>query len=272
MPSMRLSRFLRRLPAFACLLAVLLMASLAGAYGRVKWKSTRLKESESGGSWRIELEIHLPRAPDLPTIPAKFEFQQTKVYERYLDDAHGEKPVIRKIPTPGKQKIIESSDIGFLDPGEGTIQKRTRFSFKITRGHGFEAGEFKVTIRDTRRGAILGRQVRLILEGDNPVVDRRSMVFASRDEVEKKDDEKKKKEAEEREAAAAASEPEENEEWWPEISEEEEYGKPPAEEEKPGGCGCRTAAGHERPELGLLALGLLAGIGLRRRRRPQPPA
>jgi MYXO-CTERM domain-containing protein len=273
MPSMTLCRFLKYLAAYAALLAVLLTASLAAAYGSVKWKSTRLKESESGGSWHIELTISLPQTPDLPTIPTKFKFQQKMVYERYLDDAHKEKPVVRKIPTPGKQPIIEGSDIGFLDPGLGKIQKRTRFSFKITRGHGFEAGEYQVTITDTRKGAQLGGATRLILEGDNPAVDRRSMIFASDDSKKdkKKEEEERKKKAEM--AAASSNEPEESEEWWPEITEEEEYGRPPPEEEeKPGACGCRTAGNAARPELGLLALGLLGAVVARRRRRAQSRA
>jgi MYXO-CTERM domain-containing protein len=270
MPSMTLCRFLKHLPAYAALLAVLLTASLAAAYGSVKWKSTRLKESESGGSWHIDLTINLPSTPDLPTIPAKFKFQQKTVYERYLDDAHKDKPVVRKIPTPGKQPVIEGSDIGFLDPSLGKIQKRTRFSFKITRGHGFEAGEYQVTITDTRKGAQLGGTTRLILEGDNPVVDRRSMIFASEDpgkEKKKKEEEERKKKAEM--MSATGNEPEENEEWWPEVTEEEEYGRPPPEEEKPGGCGCRSAGGAARPEPALLALGLLGVVVARRRRRAQ---
>jgi MYXO-CTERM domain-containing protein len=264
MQSMNHSRFPRRLLPAACLLAALLVTSLAAAYGSVKWKSTRLKERESrGGSWHIELTITLNRAPDMPTVPVKFEFKENTYYERYKDDAHGDKPVIRRVPTPGKQPIVESSDIGFLDPSDGKIQKRTRFSFKITRGHGFEAGDWTVTIRDARNGQILGHATRLILEGENPVVDRRSMVFAGT--VKKK--EEKKEEAEEE---SSEPNPEEDEANWPETTDEELYG-PTHEgevEEKPGGCGCR-AAGGSGPVLPL-ALGLAAlAIGVAGRRRRQ---
>ena len=270
MRSMASIRFPRFLAAWACLLSVLLVTSLAAAYGRVQWKSKKLKESESrGGSWKIELTIFMPRSPDLPTIPTKFEFKQDVYYERYKDDAHGDNPQLRKVPTPGKQPIIEGVDIGFLDPGTGTIQKRTKFSFKITRAHGFEAGEWSVKIRDARNGSPIGQQVRLVLEGENTVVDRRSMVFASGD------DKKKKKKDEEGGGEGGASQGggdedtgdtqkvdlEDNEDVWPEEEE-----RPPAIEEKPGGCGCRAAgaAGSEHP---LLLLPVVLGLGLILRRR-----
>jgi len=271
MQSMASSRFPRHFAAWACLLAVLLLTSLAAAYGRVVWKSKKLKETESrGGSWKIELEIHMPRAPDLPTIPAKFEFKQNVYYERYKDDAHGDTPVLRKVPTPGKQPIIEGVDMGFLDPGSGTIQKRTKFSFKITRAHGFEAGEWTVKIRDARNGSPIGQQIRLVLDGENKVVDRRSMVFASGD-----DKKKKKKDEEGGGAGGAASggdgedtggaqkvDLEENEDLWPEVEEE----PPPPVEDKPGACGCRTA-GTSTPDSGLLLLPVVLGLGLGLRRR-----
>jgi len=274
MQSMASSRFPRHFAAWACLLAVFLITSLASAYGRVIWKSKRLKERESrGGSWKIELEIHMPRAPDLPTIPAKFEFKQTVYYERYKDDAHGDTPQTRRVPTPGKQAIIEGVDMGFLDPGTGTIQRRTKFSFKITRAHGFEAGEWTVKMRDARNGRPIGHQVRLVLEGENTVVDRRSMVFASGDKKKDKDDEGGG------EGGGASSgggdedtgdtqkvDLEDNEELWPEVEEE----PPPPVEEKPGACGCR-AAGRSTDERGLLLLPVVLGLGfaLRRSARKQ---
>jgi MYXO-CTERM domain-containing protein len=269
MQSMASSRFPRYLAAWACLLAVLLLTSLAAAYGRVQWKSKKLKESESrGGSWKIELTIYMPRAPDLPTIPAKFEFKQNVYYERYKDDAHGDTPQIRKVPTPGKQPIIEGVDMGFLDPGTGTIQKRTKFSFKITRAHGFEAGEWTVKIRDARNGSPIGQQVRLVLDGENKVIDRRSMVFAS------PDDKKKKKDEGGGEGGASSGgggddtgdaqkvDLEENEDLWPEVEEE----PPPPVEDKPGACGCRTA-GTSNTDSGLLLLPVVLGLGLTLRRR-----
>ncbi len=269
MQSMASSRFPRHLAIWACLFAVLLITSLATAYGRVVWKSKKLKETESrGGSWKIELEIHMPRTPDLPTIPAKFEFKQNVYFERYKDDAHGDTPQIRRVPTPGKQPIIEGVDMGFLDPGSGTIQKRTKFSFKITRGHGFEAGEWTVKMRDARNGNPIGQQVRLVLDGENTVIDRRSMVFASPDEKKKQKD--KEEAGGEGGGASGGGEEDtgetnkvdldENEDLWP-----EEEQPPPPVEEKPGACGCR-AAGTSTGERGLLLLPVMLGLGFVLRR------
>jgi MYXO-CTERM domain-containing protein len=267
MQSMASSRFPRFLTAWACFLAVLLVTTLASAYGRVQWKSKRLKESKSrGGSWKIELTIFMPRAPDLPTIPAKFEFKQNVYFERYKDDAHGDKPQTRRVPTPGKQPIIEGVDMGFLDPSSGTIQKRTKFSFKITRAHGFEAGEWTVKMRDARNGRPIGQQVRLVLEGENKVIDRRSMVFASKEDK-KKDDEGDDEESsdeggDEDSGDTQKVDLEDNEEFWPEVEEE----PPPPVEEKPGACGCR-AAGTSSSKPGLLLVPLVLGLGLFLRRK-----
>jgi len=273
MPRTRTGRFQRLLFILTCFVTAISIASVASAAGRVKWKSTRLKERESrGGSWQIELEIHLNRAPDVPTLPVKFEFKEDVYYERYKDDAHGDKPVIRKVPTPGKQPIIENSDIGFLDPSIGKIQKRTRFSFKITRAHGFEAGEWTVKIRNTRNGQQIGGATRIILEGDNEVIDRRSMVFASRPDGDKgKGDKKEEEKKETSDEEAAPSNPDDDEANWPETTDEELYGPihDSSVKEKPGGCGCRTGGapkGHTALGLALFALALGGGAWRRRRR------
>jgi MYXO-CTERM domain-containing protein len=84
---------------------------------------------------------------------------------------------------------VESVDVSFLDPGAGQIQKRTKFSFKVTRGHGYEAGEYEVTIKDGRTDSAIGTKVRLVFEGENEVIDRRAMVFSG--EKKKKKDEDK---------------------------------------------------------------------------------
>ena len=274
MPSLSDYRTLPRLLAAACAL-LLLVTSLASAYGNVTWKTTKLKENEaSGGSWKIELTIVLDRAPDLPTVTAKFEFKPTTYFERYKDDAHGDTAVVRRVSTPGKEPIIEGVDMGFLDPSDGKIQKRTKFSFKITRAHGFDAGEYQVTIRDSRNNQIIGRSVRLVLDGENPVIDRRSMVFASgdskREKEKKKKEEEEKKKKEKEEASGSKPNPEDDEEFWPEVTDQELYGPqhPDGIDEKPGACGCRTAAAPERRSgLGLGLFGLLLVAVLRRRRR-----
>jgi hypothetical protein len=166
-----------------CALAWLLCASLAFAVGRVEWKSKTLKEADNK-SWKVDIAIHLPKPPDLPTLPMKFEFQPVVYYERSMLD--GDKLVERKVPLENRQALIESVDVGFLDPGTGKIEKRTKFVFKVTRGHGYEAGEYQVTIRDGRSGDVIGTPTRLIFQGENELIDRRAMVFAGNEKKKKR--------------------------------------------------------------------------------------
>jgi MYXO-CTERM domain-containing protein len=254
---------MRRLLAWACLLLVMLMAASASA-ARVQWKSTRLKEkkiSEDEGRWHIELTIYLDRSPNFANMPVKFEFRQQSSVERFME-GESDKIKTRTIPIVGAQPVIESVDLGFLDPGTGTIQKRTKFAFDISRAHGFEAGDWQVKITDARSGAPLGATTRMVLEGENKVVDRRTMSFAAGD----KKDEKKKEDAEsgeEKEKAAPSAPVEEDETSWP----EDKPKRPPPVKEKRG-CGCRlveTSGTHAM--LGAwLILGLSGAWGLRRRR------
>ncbi len=262
----------RRFLVFWLGLGLLLFAGSAQAAGRVEWKDKAPKERE-GGSWRLELAIYLPSAPDVAHVPMKFEFQPTAYYERSMVD--GDKLIERTVPLEHRQSLIESVDVGFLDQGSGRIEKRTRFTFKVTRAHGYEAGEYKVTIKDSRNGNTVGTATTLKFMGQNEVIDRRAMVFTG--EKKKK---KQEKPAEEQaaegsgsgdgsEAAAenteqpAAEEPSADESGEPSNANEE----PPAVEGKPGGCGCRVGGKPESgaPALGLLILGLV--FGLRRRQR-----
>jgi hypothetical protein len=182
----------------AIALFCLLLPSTAQAIGRVEWKTKTLKESE-GGSWKIEVSFFLPSAPDMAHVPVRFSFEPKVYYERTLVDGKDE-PVIRKVPLEYKQPLVESVDVGFLDPASGKIQKRTRFSFKVTRAHGYEAGEYHVKIQDSRSGTTWGTPVTLIFEGENEVIDRRSMVFTGEKKKKKGDEEK---EGEEKSEGAA---------------------------------------------------------------------
>jgi MYXO-CTERM domain-containing protein len=264
------------LRVIACVVAVLLVAGSAAAWGRVEWKTKTLKARSDNNAWNIELKIYLNRAPDFANMPVKFEFQPTVYYERAMVD--GDKLIERKVPLVGREPLIESVDIGFLDPGSGQIQKRTRFSFKITRGHGFECGEYRVTIRDGRNGQILGTPVNVVLGGENEVIDRRSIVFTGERKKDKNKDKDKasdsgdaasedadkadeQKDESAQETAPAEAEPAE-EEPGPEAD------APPPVEGKPGGCGCRLGAAAPSSTAlgGLLALGALLALGRRRDR------
>ncbi|HKY36399.1 MAG TPA: MYXO-CTERM sorting domain-containing protein, partial [Polyangiaceae bacterium] len=169
----------------------------------------------------------------------------------------------------------ESVDVGFMDSGSGKIESRTKFSFKVTRAHGYEAGEYKVTIKDTRNGQTVGTPTTLKFEGENEVVDRRAMVFTGK---EKKKDEKKEgdgdkpagddaKKTEDGDTDAAKSEdPAPGSEDSTPADEGPGAEGPPPIEEKPGGCGCRVAGGSQHSSLAAgLALVGLAGLLAQRR-------
>ncbi|HEV8246016.1 MAG TPA: MYXO-CTERM sorting domain-containing protein [Polyangiaceae bacterium] len=277
------SRNRRWLLALLELVMVLLVAGPALAAGRIEWKEKTLKERDDK-SWRLEMAIYMPKAPDVPHVPMKFEFQPEVYYERDMMD--GDKLVERKVPLENRQPLIESVDVGFLDSASGKIETRTRFTFKVTRAHGYEAGEYKVTGRDTRNGQIVGAATTLIFAGENEIIDRRAMVFEGK-KKEKKDDKKagadapkdgegssgdkpKDDSAAPDKTDTAGGEPAADDAKAPgsEDSSESEDDKPAGEiKEKPGGCGCRIQDTHRQgaPAL-LLVLALGAGLVVRRRR------
>jgi MYXO-CTERM domain-containing protein len=260
----------RALLVLSQLLLILLCTGSAFAAGRVEWKSTTVKERDDK-SWRLEVNVYLPSPPDVPHVPMKFEFQPTAYYARDMTD--GDKLVEHTVPLTDRQSLIESVDVGFMDSGSGKIEKRTKFSFKVTRAHGYEAGEYKVTIKDTRNGQTVGAPTTLKFQGENETIDRRAMVFASKD---KKKDEKKKdgegdkptEEAKKDESASSDAKPEETPAAeTPPADEGAEANGPPPIEEKPGGCGCKVAGGGKSSGLaaGLVLLGV-AALSRRRRR------
>jgi hypothetical protein len=249
------ARFAQRVFTMVLSLGVLLLAGSAWAGGRVEWKTKSLKESDSH-SWTIDVAIYLNSTPDVATLPMRFSFTPSVYYERALVDGK-EGPQERKVPLEGKPPLVESVDVGFLDPGTGQVQKRTKFSFKVTRGHGFEAGEYDVTIKDGRTDASLGGAVHLVFDGENEVIDRRAIVFSGEKKKEKteekKDEEPKKKELTPDDPGYWAGGPKDEQK---------------EEVEPKRGCGCRLAATDTRTDaLGLvLAAGALAVQGARRRR------
>ena len=258
-----------------CQLAVVLLCTgSAFAAGRIEWKSTAVKERDDK-SWRLEVAIFMPKAPDVPHVPMKFEFQPVAYYARDMTD--GDKLVEHTVPLTDRQSLIESVDVGFLDSGSGKIEARTRFSFKVTRAHGYEAGEYKVTIRDTRNGQVVGTAQTLKFQGENETIDRRAMVFASKDK--KKEDKKEggdsggdkpkddsegaKKDAPADDAPKADSPGGEDDKA---ASEPKDDNAPPPVEGKPGGCGCKAAGGPTSNLAGALALLGVVAFATRRRR------
>ncbi len=274
--TVRVMSWQRAMVGFLCACMVLGFATAAFAIGRIEWKSKTLKPNSENNAWNIEVTIYLPKPPDVPSVPVKFTFDQQVYFEQSMVD--GDQIVKRDVPITGKQPIVEGVDIGFLDPTSGTIQKRTRFSFKIHRDHGFECGIYKITVRDTRNNQIIGQPTTVTLGGENEVIDRRSIVFSGEKKKPKKPAEttdttdtpspsdSSSKESGSTEPSStsnddrAASTPKN------ELPPEDEADQPQEIKEKPGGCGCRLASARDTGASGMwLAFGL-AGLSFLRRR------
>lgn len=228
---------------------------------------TRRELTESNGSWRLAMTIVYGGKPHLNHVPMRFSFTQTALYERYLDDAHGDKPQMRKVPLTGQPPLVQIIDVGFSDPS-GKTYDRTRFEFVITRAHNFEAGEYVVTVHRPD-GVQVGSKQTLILKGENPIVDRRSISFV--DQAPKKKEEPAPAPPAEPEPEPEADEADSAEPEADEAMEGEETGEglgdvdaakvPPSAR----GCGCRTAGATGGAQAGFALLGAAAFLATRRR-------
>jgi MYXO-CTERM domain-containing protein len=267
----------RSLFVIALALVSLCLSSVASAAGRTQWKSKTFKE-RSDKAWNLEVAIYLPSAPDVPHVPMKFEFQPEVYYERDMMD--GDKLVERKVPLDNRQALIESVDVEFLDSGTGKIEPRTRFTFKLTRAHGYDAGEYKVSIHDGRNDQAVGTPTTLIFEGENEVIDRRAMVFSGNDKDKKKkaDSDTKKvaddkaaggddKKADDAKPAGDSDTPAPTAADTPKVD-DKPSDEPGTIKQKPGGCGCRLADTNESSSAGLgFAALVLSSVVLRRRKK-----
>lgn len=253
--------------ALLTLVVTLLLAGSALAAGRIEWKSKTFKE-RSDKSWMLEFAVYLPRAPDVAYVGMKFEFEPTVYFERALVDGH-EGPVERKVPLSNQQPKIETVDVGFMDGSTAKIEARTRMSFKIKRELGYEAGEYKVTVRDTRNGQTVGAAQTIVFEGQNEIIDRRAMVFSG--EKKKKPEEKKateEKKSDEGSADKSDAKSDADEGGNDEDADNAGHDDPPPVEKKSGGCGCRLPGDAAAGKLGwLVPLALGAALVRRRSRR-----
>src|SRR6478609_4909155 len=275
--TIRIPLSFRSLFIIALTLLSLTASHVASAAGRTEYKSKVLKErreeqpdgdefEDKNGYWKVELAIYLPKAPDVPHVPMKFEFQPEVEYERTILDSSG-KVVDRKVPLVNQQSSIESTDVEFLDQGTGKIESRTRFSFKVTRGQGYKAGEYKVTLLDGRNDSKVGAPVTLVFEGKNTVIHREPMEFKGEKKAKKADKPKEEEKAKD-DAAKESDKP---------AAESESSDKPKSEsgdqpqtiKEKPGGCAIRRVGdhGHDR-DVGLAFAALAVTSVVLRRRTP----
>lgn len=261
-PRRAAGRLLRLL--VAALFGLLVLPRSARAAGTVSL-STR-EPVEVDGKWKMNMTFDYGSVPPLPHIPMLFVFTPTMLYERSLTDKTGDKPILNRIPLQNQQTINESIDVGFSD-ASGKVFKVTKFDFAIRRDHGFEAGEYDLQIKRSDDGVQMGQTIKLVLKGDNAVVDRRAITFAG--EKKPKKDEKKDNAGDSGDAKktddAKPADPAESK---AETPPEESSGPPPVPP-KQGGCGCRVG-GVEGPPGAIAALavvGLGAALTARRRAR-----
>jgi MYXO-CTERM domain-containing protein len=255
-------RSIRRLLALAATFAALavLFPRLALAAGTVTLASR--EPTEDDGKWKLKMTIDYGGIPQLPHVPMIFTFTPMVLYERALTDKSPEKPVLNRMPLVNQQTINESMDVGFSD-GTGKIFKITKFDFIIRRDHGFEAGEYDLKIKREDDGVQMGQVIRLILKGDNPVVDRRAIVFAGEKKPKKVEGDKKEEKSDEKKDEPAAAAEKKGEDG--EAKTGDDVPKVPP---KQGGCGCEVVgSGHEGALAMVLATALALGTARRRRRR-----
>lgn len=250
-----------------------LTTQTASAAGSITYSKTHIQEANGG--WHLQMTMVYGGKPSLAHVPMRFSFTRTAYFESYLDDKHGDKPQKRTIPMTGQLPINESVDVDFADT-RGKIFDRTRFDFTISRSHNFEAGEYDVVVHRAD-GAQLGTKQKLVLEGDNPVIDRRAISFV--DSSKKKDD-KPQTAATAAPAAAEAPAAESTPAAASEATPDPASSASPAAEETPDpsaaakvppggskGCGCRIVASSTSPSGAFLGLGLVGVAFLRARGR-----
>jgi len=250
-------------------LMALLVTSSAFARGSVRLNKTRVQEKD--GEWKLSFTVDYGSKPHLAHVPMVFSFKQTTLYERYVDDSTGDNPATRRVPVHNATPIDLPMDVGFSDMS-GKMFKITKFKMKLTRDHDFEAGEYQLKVRLASGGPI-GRPVKIILEGDNKVINRKSIEFSAPPPKKGKENDKPKEQDLPEPASGPAEEFGPDLSDIPDISDEEaeaikDANSPDPVDPKQGGCGCELAG--QAPPVGTswALLGLGAALALRRRRRP----
>jgi hypothetical protein len=242
---------------------VLLFGGDASALGSYHLRSTEV--DESGGQWHLYVAIDLPSPPPIPHMPMKFMFTELTQYERALTD-NSKDPVLNRIPLQNQLPHTESLDVDFAN-AQGKIWKSTRYDFSLTRARGYEAGEYKFQLRTTD-GSDVGSSTTVILKGDNPVVDRRSITFSA---GAKKDKDKKDAGVEVADNAGPATTEVAAVGTPPPFVSPDSFKKTPEEEQvhtQGGGCcgGSMIASTAPTSNAAIVALTVGLGVLIRRRR------
>ncbi|MFO0554126.1 MAG: hypothetical protein U0271_37440 [Polyangiaceae bacterium] len=262
---------------FFALTAVLAVPRAAHAGGTVAAEPAAIDEVD--GKWKIRFNIDLGKEPDIQFVTLLFVFEPVVYYERNLTDESPDKPVLNKKALTGQQTINTNEQVPFSD-GSGKIYKSTKWALMVKRNNegGFVAGEYMVTVKK-EDGSVLGKPFRITLKGDNPIVDRRAMVFAGTKDDGKKKDDKSKSDGK---SGDGVSEPKKTDSGSDGSdssgSSTQSEGSstdgqdPPNNAPKKGGCACEVA-GSEPLSMkygALLALGAVGVAMARRGRRREP--
>ena len=260
------SHLSRALVALVVALAATLIATTAFARGSVRLNSSKINEND--GHWNLKVTLDYGGVPHIGHIPMVFSFTQKTLYERYVDDTTGDTPAVRRIPVNNATPIDLPMDVGFADMS-GKVFKITKFDVRLTREHDFEAGEYTLKVRLADGGAI-GQPINIVLDGNNKVINRKSIAFDAPDPKPKKTEAPKSDSPEEPRSGAAEDFGPDMEDI-PDISDEEakemSNDGPPEVDPKQGGCGCAVvgAPAPATPWSSLLGRGLVA-LGVARRR------
>jgi len=229
----------------------LVIPSTALARGSVKIANR--SPTEANGRWKLKFTIDYGGKPHIGHIPMVFEFKPTMYYERSLTDESPDKPILRRVPLQNQTPITLSMDVGFADM-RGEIFKITKFGFKLGRANDFKAGEYTLKVR-LASGGTIGRPLKIILKGDNPIINRKSMIFHT-------DKPKKKKPK-----AEVAERPEKTstmDDLSPQLDDipddpdavDEAPGPPEVEPKRGGGCAIATRGKPDHRSMAWLLLGL----------------
>jgi hypothetical protein len=168
-----LPRILRAVRLAALALPLLVVTPAFAGYGSITPASKLVPET--AGGWKMALTVKLPKAPDPAYQTYRFLFTPQVLYETYMDDTKpGEQT--RDLPQAKDVKpMVESLEVGFSD-ARNQVWDTTKFDFVIKRDRGFEAGTYKIEVRDTNDKTI-GSPFVVKLDGKNPMVDRRAMIM-----------------------------------------------------------------------------------------------
>jgi len=268
-PAPRTKRVFLAFWVASTLLVGALVAGTAWASGTFKLRTPTVQEVSGG--WHIYCELALPKAPPIAHPTIRFSFTKTMVYERDLVD-NSPNPVVNRQALQNQNPSVEALEVDFAD-AKGDIYPRTRFDFSLTRTRGYEAGEYKLQVR-TSDGVDIGTPVTIILNGDNPVVDRRAMNFDTKNPGMKKIasgvDAGTAPKIDDSVAAAPLNGDVSPAGSAPPFLGKDAFQKQPEEmAEHPKGCGCGVAGLPASGGLGLVAgaLGAVALVSRRRNRR-----